>query len=263
MKRTIYTIWLMIAATSLFLESCQEQQTTSPLENMVNDYIAQRYPSWVVSNRRESDTLFLHVRFLHTDYYPLSYFVTDSTVSVDVVASVGGTMNRMVYPNYPIATPPLPPPPMPEMMDETGISNYYANYDNFEKSFSVFEKEVYGKDSVIQKPEFSDLKECFFYWCSRYDNLYKYVDSLYMLDPTLIGYTYFGQVQVIILAEKNVDRSIVDAFLQGVNIMDLRPRYIWHKQNEEKLSYCGWGSFNVYDVDSVGNFRQVGLYAID
>ena len=89
------------------------------------------------------------------------------------------------------------------------------------------------------------------------------IDSLNQLDPSLIGYTYFGPIQVIILAREDVDRSLVDPFLEGVDVMDLRPRYIEYKKNTKGHIMEGWGRFNLYSIDSLGIFKHVGGFVID
>ena len=83
------------------------------------------------------------------------------------------------------------------------------------------------------------------------------------MSPELIGYTTFGRVHVIILAENEVDKKYIDAFLRGVKVQDLRPRYIYHKKYEKEVYYFGWGTFNVYGIEENGQFKQVGRYLID
>ena len=248
-KPLFYTLSIGV----LTLISCQNRQPEkSPLEMMVNDYVEKNFPNWD-STRYEGDTLYLHAYFSHYDADP-SIKITDSTAVLDVIASVGGAENRMVYPEF---QPLVAPPPAPTK-DEIDTIEYI---DQLVKVIKEAELEIHGKESVA--PALKNNKEKKRYYEDRLDDLYREIDTLYLLNPTLIGYTYFGPIQVIILAKHDVDKKIVNPFLKGVNIMDLRPRYIRHKKEEREIDYCGWGSFNVYGIEPAGQFRQVGEFLID
>lgn len=271
MRKALFFIPLFFSM--LFLESCQKQHTEhlstdkkSPLEMMVDDYVAKTFPNWLDSIRNEDDTLYLHVNFFHyiKDTFS-SIRITDSTATIDVVAGVGGAENYMVYPEYSI----LPPPPLPSIVDyDTNeyydTNAYYKEYlESFIQMITKSEQEIYGKDYIAPTPTFDNDWKKRQYYDDRWRKLYNYIDSLNLLDPALIGYTYFGPIQVIILSEHDVDKSLVEPFLKGINVMDLRPRYIWHKKNEKEIWMDGWGKFNVYSIDSLGKFKQVGGFLID
>ena len=236
MKKTLfYTLSIGV----LTLISCQNRQPEkSPLEMMVNDYVEKNFPNWD-SSRYEGDP---------------SIKITDSTAVLDVIASVGGAENRMVYPEF---HPLVAPPPAPAK-DDIDTIEYI---DQLVKVIKEAELEIHGKESVA--PALKNNKEKKRYYEDRWADLYREIDTLYLLNPTLIGYTYFGPIQVIILAKHDVDKKIVNQFLKGVNIMDLRPRYIRHKKEERETDYCGWGRFNVYGIEPAGQFRQVGGFLID
>lgn len=289
MRKALFFIPLFFSM--LFLESCQKQHTEhlstdkkSPLEMMVDDYVAKTFPNWLDSIRNEDDTLYLHVNFFHyiKDTFS-SIRITDSTATIDVVAGVGGAENYMVYPKYRILPPPPPPfstpPPSITDYDSNEASSSIADYDSneycdtnayykeylesFIQMITKSEQEIYGKDYIAPTPTFDNDWKKRQYYGDRWRKLYNYIDSLNLLSPTLIGYTYFGPIQVIILSEHDVDKSLVEPFLKGINVMDLRPRYIWHKKNEEEIEMFGWGRFNVYSIDSLGKFKQVGGFLID
>lgn len=289
MRKTLFVIPLFFSM--LFLESCQKQHTEqlstekkSPLEMMVNDYVAKTFPNWLDSIRNEEDTLYLHVNFFH--YIQDSFYsiqITDSTATIDVVASVGGAENYMVYPEYCIPLPPpqpfyMPPPSIVENdINETSSSiedydtnkyiidtnAYKEHLEYFIQEFTKSEQEIYGKDYIAPTPTFDNDWKKLQYYDDRWRKLYNYIDSLNLLSPALIGYTYFGPIQVIILSQHDVDKSLVEPFLKGINVMDLRPRYIWHKKNEKEIETFGWGRFNVYSIDSLGKFKHVGGFLID
>lgn len=262
-----------LSISLLFSTSCQQQtdiptlEKKSPLEMMVDDYVAKIFPNWLDSIRTDGDTLYLHVNFFHYDKSYSSIRITDSTSAIDVIASVGGAENLIVYPKYRIVLP-LPPIASEDLGEATKFDTnaYYNNKKEYIESFiqelTEMEKDIYGKDYIVP-PAFDEIGKKYHYFENRWSKLYDYIDSLHILDTRLIGYTYFGPVQVIILADKDIDKSLVEQFLKEVNVMDLRPRYIWHKENEEEIYFDGWGEFNVYGIDSLGKFKQVGEFLID
>lgn len=217
--------------------------------------------------RKDEDTLYLHVNFFHYDKKDSSIRIIDSTSAIDVIASVGGAENHIVYPKYCIGLPLRPIEceviAKADKFDTNAYYNKEKEYiDSFIQRLTEMEKEIYGKD-YIAPPAFDEIGKKYHYFDDRWSKLHNYIDSLHILDTRLIGYAYFGPVHVIILTDKDVDKSLVDPFLKGVDIMDLRPRYIWHKENEEEIECDGWGRFNVYEIDSLGKFKQVGVYLID
>ncbi len=250
MKQILNLIFFLCV---LSFVSCQDERSkASPLELMVNDYVEKQFPNWSDSIRSKEDTLYLHVYFSHyVDNF--STHITDSTAVLDVVASVGGTVNRMVYPEY------ILEPPLPALLPGETISD--AHIEQFVQAIKSAELEIYGKEAVA--PDFSDNQKKIKYYDGRWVDLHHAIDSLNLLDPALIGYTYFGPVQVIILAKRDVDQNLLSPFLKGVNVMDLRPRYIWHKKNEKEQDCSGWGAFNVYSIESAGHFHQIGHCLIE
>lgn len=252
MKHTLFYIFT-ICVLSLF--SCQNQHAEkSLLEKMVNDFVEKEYPDWLDSTRIEGDTLFLHVCFTrYVDGCTIPSM--DNGKDLDVVASIGGTVNRMVYPEYVPMVPPPSPAPLP------GEKEVEVDIEGLVQAVKKTELDIFGKETVA--PVFRDKQEELKYYEYRMQHLCHAIDSLNVLNPALIGYTYFGQVQVIILADSKVDQNLVTPFLKGGDVMDLRPRYIWHKQNEEDSDYCGWGTFNVYSIKEAGQFKNVGRFVID
>ncbi len=289
MRKALFFIPLFFSM--LFFESCQNRHSEhlstnkkSPLEMMVDDYVAKTFPNWLDSIRNEDDTLYLHVNFFHYIQDTFSSIrITDSTSAIDVVAYVGGAENYMVYPEYHILPPPPPlsymPPPSILENDINENSSSIADYDSneyfdtiaflnkflesFIQQITKSEQEIYGKDYIAPTPTFDNDWKKYKYYNDRWNELYNYIDSLNLLDPTLIGYTYFGPIQVIILSQHDVDKSLVEPFLKGINVMDLRPKYIWHKKHEQRIEMFGWGRFNVYSIDSFSKFKQVGDFLID
>lgn len=71
MRKALFFIPLFFSM--LFFESCQNRHSEhlsthkkSPLEMMVDDYVAKTFPNWLDSIRNEDDTLYLHVNFFIT-----------------------------------------------------------------------------------------------------------------------------------------------------------------------------------------------------
>lgn len=247
-------ILLGISICVLILISCQKNDLQkSPLEMMVYDYVEKEFPNWLNSTKSEDDTLYLHVHFSHFLADSISKIITtDSIEELDVIAAVGGNENLMVYPEY---TLPLPPP----VEDCDTINDKYV--EQMVHVVKSVEQNIHEKESI--SPAFTNNKEKEMYYEGRLANLTNEIDSLCLLDPALIGYTCFGPIHVIILAEHDVDRNLVEPFINGVNVMDLRTRYIWHKKNEREIQYHGWGSFNVYRIEPLAHYKQVGKFLID
>ncbi len=250
MKQTLFFI---LSFCVFPLISCQEYHAEkSPLEEMVSDYVEKEFPDWLDS-RHEGDTLFLSVYFTLCDSNWSAPRI-DSTVDLDIVALVGGAVNRMSYPVYYL----LPPPPyLPE--DDTTYE-----IEAYVQSLNEAEKDIYGKASV--PPVFRDNQEKSDYYEVMWDHLMSAIDSLYLLDPALIGYTYYGPVQVVVLADPQVDQNLVASYLKGVDVMDLRPRYIGYKRNggDDEQHFVGGGDrFSYYSVKSDGQFKRVARIVMD
>lgn len=250
MKQTLFFI---LSFCVFPLISCQEYHAEkSPLEEMVSDYVEKEFPDWLDS-RHEGDTLFLSVYFT---LYDSNWSVPriDTTVDLDVVALVGGAVNRMIYPEYYL----LPPPPyLPE--DDTTYE-----IEAYVQSLNEAEKYIYGKESV--PPVFRDDQEKSDYYDVMWESLMFAIDSLYLLDHALIGYTYYGPVQVVVLADSQVDKKLVASFLKGVDVLDLRPRYIGYKRNveDDEQHFVGGGEpLNYYSVKSDGQFKRVARIVMD
>lgn len=294
MKRVLLPILSALGMMAM-LSCCNKEPAVSPLELMVKDYVANsRHRDYLNSESERNDTLFLHVNFSTGECTAYGYHVTDSLYKPKISASVGGTPSHLVYPVFSwclwsLPIPP-PPPPMPDVIQEVLADDVELTDENREVIIShIAESEVpYEFDSLQycreclaheeelckwekyvfgeSKPRFGafhDYKEVLERYENRVMDLWRTADSLNLLSPYLIGYTTFGRVHVIVLADEDVDRKVVDKFLQGVEIHDLRPRYVYHKKYEEEVQYCGWGSFIVYGVEPDGQFKPVGRYVID
>ncbi len=262
MKRVLLPILSALGMMAM-LSCCNKEPAVSPLELMVKDYVANsRHRDYLNSESERNDTLFLHVNFSTGECTASGYHVTDSLYKPKISASVGGTPSHLVYPVFSwclwsLPIPP-PPPPMPDVIQEVLADECLAH----EEELCKWEKYVFG-ESKPRFGAFHDYKEVLERFENRVMDLWRTADSLNLLSPYLIGYTTFGRVHVIVLADEDVDRKVVDKFLQGVEIHDLRPRYVYHKKYEEEVQYCGWGSFIVYGVEPDGQFKPVGRYLID
>ena len=273
----------------LTLFSCQNK--VSPLELAVRDYAGDRWTKSLNDSIKNNDTLFLWAHFIIPEHWSYSsYQVVDSLYHPKVALSIGGTINRIEYPRFTRLLPPPPPPPVPDVIEQLQITDDESEAYEEEPSIStrstqnqeykVDSIEVYKwylkDDSTLQAYEtavfgapkakldtFQFYQEIIDHYQKREGDLYHTIDSLYLMSPELIGYTTFGRVHVIILAEDEVDKKYIDAFLRGVKVQDLRPRYIHHKKYEEEVYYCGWGTFKVYGIEQNGQFKQVGGYLID
>ena len=243
----------------LTLFSCQNK--VSPLELAVRDYAGGRWTKSLNDSIKNNDTLFLWAHFIIPEHWSYSsYQVVDSLYHPKVALSIGGTINRIEYPSFTRFLPPPPPPPMLDnKVDSIEAYNWYLRHDS---TLQAYETAVFGAPKA-KLDTFQFYQEIIDHYRKRERDLYHTIDSLYLMSPELIGYTTFGRVHVIILAEDEVDKKYIDAFLRGVKVQDLRPRYIHHKKYEEEVYYCGWGTFKVYGIEQNGQFKQIGGYIID
>ena len=264
MKKRLFFPILSLCIFSLF--SCFDRKPeVSPLELAVRDYAGDRWTKSLNDSIKNKDTLFLWAHFIIPEHWSYSsYQVVDSLYHPKVALSIGGTINRIEYPSFPWLLPPPPPPPMPDVIEQLQITDDESDAYEEEPSIStrstqnqeykVDSIEVYKwylkDDSTLQAYEtavfgapkakldtFQFYQEIIDHYQKREGDLYHTIDSLYLMSPELIGYTTFGRVHVIILAEDEVDKKYIDAFLRGVKVQDLRPRYIHHKKYEEEVYY--------------------------
>lgn len=273
----------------LFLTFCQKR--VSPLELVVRDYVGDLFPSYLNDSIDNNDTLFLRASFVtlcDSRYY--QYKIKDSLNRPKVVLSIGST-KEIDYPSFDrILPPPLPPPPMPDIIGqyEEESETYGAGTD---VSTSALQNLEYCKVDSVKEYKwcvevssclasyetmllgaptadldtFQYYQEVFDHYTERLEALDHVIDSLCLLSPEVIGYTTFGRVHVTIIAEKEVDKKYVDTFLHGVKVLDLRPRYIYDKKNGniEILDDIILCKHFVYGIEENGQFKQVGEFMIE
>ena len=286
-------LFFSISFCLLILASCQKR--VSPLELAVRDYASEIRPAFLQDDPASKDTLYLWAYFVYLyDWRYFQYHIKDSLNCPKVALTIGGNTYGIDYPDFGrFMPPPLPPPPMPDVIEQLQITDdaepgaddeepsittmsiqsqkyevdsieEYKRYTEHYSFLKTYETMVFGAPKA-DLDTFQYYQEAFDHYEERDRALYHAIDSLYLLAPDVIGYTTFGRIHIVILAEEGVDKKYVDTFLHGVKVQDLRPRFIYYKKHEsEKDDYQGgWGRHLVYGIEQNGQFKQIGRYLID
>ena len=148
---------------------------------------------------------------------------------------------------------------MKEEYDYSGDSTIWDQYDEWQ--YRYWEYRFWGRSF---EKSFTREEDFWKYQTERYNNLCAHLESTSLVHPDVMGYTLMGPIHILICKE-NVDSAIIEHYLKGLNIMDIRPRFRRDKEcyEEYEYQYFGYGWRHIYALDSLSNFSYCGNVLID
>ena len=264
-------IQFLSVCLSLTLISCQSQPESNLLVEIVDDYLnrqmelGHKYYNSQYDPLKEGDSIFLVVTFLNPENRcnEDKFKRADGSLP-DVAVEVVGNINKCLYPILTFARP-LPlshdstKVEMKEEYDYSGDSTIWDQYDEWQ--YRYWEYRFWGRSFE----KFFTREEDFWkYQTERYNNLCAHLESTSLVHPDVMGYTLMGPIHILIRKD-NVDSAIVEHYLKGLNIMDIRPRFRRDRECYEdyEYQYFGYGWCHIYALDSLSNFSYCGNVLID